>query len=528
MDKKQRERIHIERFLGANSSLPSGTIEDSERPDFLLHTDQGLIGMEVTRVVADPESDGTTPMEQDSLRDRVLTGVKKCLDDLKDRSAIVSVFFDDSVKITKNNVDGIARRISKLVSDCIRTLEDSDYDSFSISDEELLPEEILEILIYTGSTLKSFSVSLPKFFHASSLSVDSLSAKISNKESVALSSNLKFREVWLVVVMEGLSKGTTFEVDDSILSHTYKTKFDRVFLFGSFEKKTFELLTNNSDHGKENVNKAGDQGSMIENEVINGKALIAVCDILGFSDRVREEELKTIIEDYKFLRETVNHCSFLFDGFSENTAKSTQVDKYSNVGMAFFSDTILLYTGIDSDETCSDLLKFVSCLLFQNLFYKPTRLRAGIAYDEVYIDKINNIFLGRGIVEAAELEKAQQWSGGALALSAEKRVNKYIDSPFFVDWPIVRCYVPIKKEDCHSNIAVNWTIGIHTRMKWMKWENDPGIYSEKHTEKNRTQEIIEKRENTKAFHEQFCQLCFPANRSKFNIFKRLFTDKKAE
>lgn len=258
---------------------------------------------------------------------------------------------------------------------------------------------------------------------------------------------------------------------------------------------------------------------MIENEVINGKALIAVCDILGFSDRVREEELKSIIEDYKFLRETVTSCSFLFDGFPENTP---------DVGMAFFSDTILLYSGIDSDDTCRDLLKIVSCLLFQNLFYKPTRLRAGIAYDEVYIDKINNIFLGRGIVEAAELEKAQEWSGGALALSAEKRVNKYIDSPFFVDWPIVRCYVPIKKEDCHSNIAVNWTIGIHTPMKWMKWENDSGIYSGKCTEMNRTQEIIEKRENTKAFHEQFCQLCFPANKSKFNMFKRLFSDKKGE
>ena len=255
MDKKQRERIHIERFLGANSSLPGGTIEDSERADFLLHTDQGVIGIEVTRVVAESELDGTIPMEQDSLQDRVLTGVKKCLDDVKARSAIVSVFFDDSVKITKASVDNIARRISKLVSDGIRTLEDSDYDSFSISDEELLPEEILEILIYAGSTLKSFSVNSPKFFHPSSLSVDLLSAKISNKESVALSPNLKCREVWLVVVMEGLSKGTTFEVDDSILSHTYKTKFDRVFLFGSFEKKTFEILTNNSENGKEKVNE---------------------------------------------------------------------------------------------------------------------------------------------------------------------------------------------------------------------------------------------------------------------------------
>ncbi len=250
MDKKERERIHIERFMGANRSLPTGTIEDSERPDFLLHTDQGLIGIEVTRVVAEPELDGSIPMEQDSLQDRVTIGVKKYLDDLKAKPAIVSVFFADSVRITKNRVNDIARRISKLASDGIRTLEASGYDSLSISDEELLPEEILEIMIYTGSTLKSASASSPHFFHPSSLSIDSLSANISSKESVALSPNLKCRELWLVVVMEGLRKGTTFEVDDSILSHTYKSKFDRVFLFGSFEKKTFELLTNNSDHGK--------------------------------------------------------------------------------------------------------------------------------------------------------------------------------------------------------------------------------------------------------------------------------------
>jgi len=254
---------------------------------------------------------------------------------------------------------------------------------------------------------------------------------------------------------------------------------------------------------------------IMNNGVVNGKALVAVCDILGFSDLVLKEELRSIIESYSFFRKTAHH-SLLQDAFPKNTPIPDEIYRHPNVGIAFFSDTALFYTRVDSDANCKDLLSTVSWLLFENMFHKPTRLRAGIAYDEVYIDYMNSIFLGRAIVEASKLEKAQQWSGAALNLSAEGRLNQYVDSSCFIDWPIVRYDVPmkIKMKNCQSSVAINWTNGIHTRREW---EKIAGIHSTGYSEKNRMEDIIEKAQNTRAFHDHFCQLCFRENRNRFSI-----------
>jgi hypothetical protein len=256
----------------------------------------------------------------------------------------------------------------------------------------------------------------------------------------------------------------------------------------------------------------------MNNGVLNGKALVAVCDILGFSDLVLKEELTSIIESYSFFRKTAHH-SLLQDTFPEGIPTRDETDRHPNVGIEFFSDTIFLYTRVDSDDNCRHLLRTVSWLLYENMFHKPTRLRAGIAYGEVYIDDINGIFLGKAIVEASQLERAQQWSGAALSLSAEGRLNQYVGSPCFVDWPIVRYSVPLKKKDYQSNVAINWTNGTHLRKEW---EEVAGIYWTDCSEKSRMEDVIEKIQNTREFHDHFCQMCFPENRTKFSSFKKVF------
>lgn len=257
---------------------------------------------------------------------------------------------------------------------------------------------------------------------------------------------------------------------------------------------------------------------IMSNGVLNGKALVAVCDILGFSDLVLKKELRSIIEDYSFLRKTAHH-SLLQDAFPESTPAPDETNRHPNVGIAFFSDTILLYTRVDSDASCRDLLRTVSWLIFENMFHKPTRLRAGISYNEVYIDDMKSIFVGKAIVEASKLEKAQQWSGAALNLNAEERLHQYVDSPFFSEWPIVRYDIPLKKKECQSNVAINWTYGIHLRKEW---EAVAGICWTDCSGKSTMEDVIEKIQNTRQFHDQFCQLCFRENRTKFSSFKKLF------
>jgi hypothetical protein len=46
--------------------------------------------------------------------------------------------------------------------------------------------------------------------------------------------------------------------------------------------------------------------------------------------------------------------------------------------------------------------------------------RGGIAYDEMYVDENNEIFLGRALTKAYELEGAQEWIGSAIHDEIEK------------------------------------------------------------------------------------------------------------
>jgi len=262
----------------------------------------------------------------------------------------------------------------------------------------------------------------------------------------------------------------------------------------------------------------------MSNGIVKGKALVAVCDILGFSDLVLREELESVCDSYSFLLKTAQH-SLLRDTFPETTPTPGETDRHPNVGIKVLSDTIFLYTRVDSDDNCRDLLCTVSWLLYENMFHKPTRLRAGIAYGEVCIDDTNGVFLGKAIVKASRLEKAQQWSGGALNIGAEERLNQYIDSPCFVDWPIVTYAVPLKEKDCQSNAAINWTNGIHTRKEW---DQVSGIHWTDYSEKSRREDVIEKIQNTRKFHDDFCQLCFPENRTKFSVFKRAVGSRKGK
>ena len=58
----------------------------------------------------------------------------------------------------------------------------------------------------------------------------------------------------------------------------------------------------------------------------------------------------------------------------------TDINTHAKVGIAWFSDTILLYTREDSDDCIRALLGTVGWLLFETILEGHTRIRAGVAY----------------------------------------------------------------------------------------------------------------------------------------------------
>ncbi|MBN1291755.1 MAG: hypothetical protein JXB48_07935, partial [Candidatus Latescibacteria bacterium] len=134
------------------------------------------------------------------------------------------------------------------------------------------------------------------------------------------------------------------------------------------------------------------------------------------------------------------------------------------------------------------------------------RYRVGISYGEFYHNKSKNIYVGKALVEASELEKIQQWSGASLTnKAAEKIVSP--ESSVLVDYN-----VPLKNSEKRKYKVINWTQANHhptlEKQNWMYREengNKVNTYSDSDVE----QKIL----NTEQFHFDKCSKCRNARKN---------------
>ena len=231
---------------------------------------------------------------------------------------------------------------------------------------------------------------------------------------------------------------------------------------------------------------------------------IAICDILGFEKLVAGIQLERIIDNsINWLRRAIHHSIFQ-SGFPENVPTLDELQKHSHIGIAWFSDTILLYTRQDTDECLLSLISTLYWLLFETMFTSQTRLRCGVSYGKAYMDQANSIYVGMAIVEAYHLEKRQSWAGGALTQDAVKRIPELYRSGEYADCSVIPYKVPIKNGEYFDTLAINWTTGIHTGLKF-QWSSKSSEPTEKDWELRR--DVCEKWRNTKKFHDDVCHWC---------------------
>lgn len=231
---------------------------------------------------------------------------------------------------------------------------------------------------------------------------------------------------------------------------------------------------------------------------------IAICDILGFTSFVQKNQLDYVVESsLGWFRKALHH-SIHQEEFPSHVPSLAQLQSHSELGIAWFSDTILIYTLEDTEECLQSLISSIGWLLFETMFTEDTRLRCGISYGEAYIDADNSIFVGKPIIEAYHLEEKQAWSGGALTTSAMQCTPEYARSGEYADWNVVPYPVPLTNKSTFDTLAINWTIGVHPNfeLRWSKRHSEP---TPEDWKKQRV--VCEKWKNTKTFHNNVCRFC---------------------
>ncbi|MDD5558788.1 hypothetical protein [Candidatus Methylomirabilis sp.] len=233
--------------------------------------------------------------------------------------------------------------------------------------------------------------------------------------------------------------------------------------------------------------------------------MVAVCDILGFSDMVNTHPLQEVIDNsLGYLSKAIYH-SMKQEEFPNSAPILDQFQNQRQIGFAWFSDTVLLYAFDDEDHTNENLVETAAWLLFETMVWDWSRLRVGVAYGEFLADEKAGIYVGKAMIDAYRLQCNQDWSGGALTPSAANRLGVSHLSPeqtlhFLVNYP-----VPLKSEPISPlSVAVDWTFGLHDflPMPWSSQSPEPSA-----GELQRQPSVVRKWRNTKKFHETVCKSC---------------------
>jgi|SRR5208337_1966314 len=232
---------------------------------------------------------------------------------------------------------------------------------------------------------------------------------------------------------------------------------------------------------------------------------VAICDILGFTRLVQQNPLDQIVEkSLGWLRKSLHHSIHKLD-FPSEVPSLKRLQGHPHLGLAWFSDTILIFTREDTDECLRSLLSSVGWLLFETMFTTDVRLRCGISYGDSYIDPEESIYVGEPIIEAYQLEDAQAWAGGSLTNSAVQRLPQSARSGVFAEWFLVPFKVPLSDQTTMETLTINWTMGGHPSGSDIRWSRNKSTPSPEDWELN--PRICEKWQNTRNFHNSVCRFC---------------------
>jgi len=181
--------------------------------------------------------------------------------------------------------------------------------------------------------------------------------------------------------------------------------------------------------------------------------MFAMFDVLGFSNWVETTDLQTILDTYHLLIERVVTRTNEKGGLSAvQTAEGAVFALTGPPGYAYFSDTIFLWCPL-APPFVDDFVGRCSSMICEALAM-DIPLRGALTLGDAVLDSGSNFFVGKPIVEAANLEKGQNWIGLTLG-------NTAIWSPFLAQihgTGIIEYPPPMKAgfEKFASPIVVDW------------------------------------------------------------------------
>ncbi|MDP5238314.1 hypothetical protein Q9Q94_02180 [Uliginosibacterium sp. 31-16] len=154
---------------------------------------------------------------------------------------------------------------------------------------------------------------------------------------------------------------------------------------------------------------------------------VTFIDVLGFREKLSTLPLDTLAANYESaiaMIRGLNRPLVSSSGMPSLFPTAKPEDRWCIQHV--FSDSIMLFALDESDESFLKLVVY-SWRVVQALLATGMHPRGAIAFGEMHVNETANIFLGKALAEAYELEQIQDWVGVALAPSACARYAEIVD-----------------------------------------------------------------------------------------------------
>jgi hypothetical protein len=192
----------------------------------------------------------------------------------------------------------------------------------------------------------------------------------------------------------------------------------------------------------------------MKNIVPKKRAFVALFDILGFKDLIKND-------DIEYIYNTSKRLSNLRKGVRDMGRHMAALLRRKAISTLNYSDTFLLYTEDITNMNQREInIVFLALLTScKSLFIAANEnglpIRGAITVGDIIVT--GKMVLGKSIVDAYELEQNQEWIGCTISKEAMFTISKEERKEHRIYKSIVRYKVPCKNGTVKLLYAYNWT-----------------------------------------------------------------------
>lgn len=185
---------------------------------------------------------------------------------------------------------------------------------------------------------------------------------------------------------------------------------------------------------------------------------VAFLDIMGFRDRVFREKhdvVKKMLESLRPAIEDIEKDAKKRLQDQLRFQEKTDVTTTSSIYPVSFSDSIILFSNDDSDDSANEVI-IDAAYIFSEAIDKEIPMKGAIAFGEMTVNIDKSLYFGKPLIDAYDLQNELLFYGVVLHHTFESRLGEkgmgdILESELVQHYP-----VPMKLGKVSHN-SINWT-----------------------------------------------------------------------